>query len=139
MAIKDWIERISKPSIGLEGMPVCPYAKGADYTIEYTDGSNISPPPWAFDLYIYVLPDLYDQDTVVSIAQEYNKLYADLVFLPDPKDRYTEINGVQTNNGEHNIILCQWRDDLERAREKLATTKYYQYWTADYLQEILQS
>jgi hypothetical protein len=137
MAIKDWIDRISKPSTKLEGFPVCPYAKGADYTIVNTDGSDIEPPPWAFDLYIYVLPDGYDEQTVIAIAAEYNRLYPDLVFLPDPKDRYTEINGVQTNNGEKNIILCQWRDDLMKAREKLSTTKYYQHWSEDYLNEIL--
>lgn len=139
MAIKDWIHRISQPTDQLGGMSVCPYAKGADYEIVHTDGGDISPPPWAFDLYIYVLPDSYDQETVIAIANEYNRLFSDLVFLPDPKDRHTEINGVQTNNGEQNIILCQWRDDLVKAREKLSTTKYYQYWSADYLEEILTS
>lgn len=137
MAIKDWIHRISQPTAALDGFPVCPYAKGADYEVVHSDGSDIRPPPWAFDLYIYVLPDSYDQETVIAIAAEYNKLFPDMVFLPDPKDRYTEINGVQTNNGEQNIILCQWRDDLTKAREKLATTKYYQHWSAEYLEEIL--
>ena len=119
-------------------MSVCPYAKGADYKIVHTDGSDIDPPPWAFDLYIYVLPDSYDQQVVVDIANEYNKMFPDLVFLPDPKDRRTEINGVQTNNGEKNIILCQWRDDLNAARDKLKKTKYYQFWATEYLEEILQ-
>jgi hypothetical protein len=118
-------------------MSVCPYAKGADYKVVNTDGSDIFPPPWKFDLYIYVLPDHYSQQMIIDIAAEYNTLYPDLVFLPDPKDRYTEINGLQTNNGEKNIILCQWRDDLMQARKKLAKTKYYQHWAADYLKEIL--
>lgn len=137
MAIKDWIARIAKPASELGGMAACPFAKAAEYTVVNTDGSDIEPPPWAFDLYIYVLPDSYDQGTVISIANEYNKLFPDMVFLPDPKDRYTEINGVQTNNGEKNIILCQWRDDLLAARDKLKKTKYYQYWAEEYLEEIL--
>jgi len=76
-------------------------------------------------------------DELRAIAAEYNKQFPDLVFLPDHKDRYTEINGVQTNNGKHNIILCQWRDNLEQARAKLKNTKYYTFWTEYYLQEIL--
>lgn len=139
MAIKDWIHRISQPMEQLSGMSVCPYAKGAEYEVVNTDGSDITPPPWDFELIIYVLPNKYTIDDVVSIANEYNNLFPELVFLPDPKDRVTEINGVQTNNGESNIILCQWRDNLNKAREKLSTTKYYTYWSAEYLEEILGS
>jgi hypothetical protein len=139
MDIKDWIDRISKPSDKLGGMPVCPYAKGSEYNIVKTDGSDIFPPPWSFDLYIYVLPDHYDQQMIIDIASEYNKMYPDLVFLPDPKDRYTEINGVQTNNGKYNLILCQWRAGLDEARIKLQKTTYYTHWAQEYLKEILSA
>jgi hypothetical protein len=139
MAIEDWIERISKPADLLGGFSVCPFAKGADYSVHKTDGSDINPPPWDFELMVYVLPIQYTEEEVVAIANEYNKIYPDMVFLPDPKDRHTEINGVQTNNGEYNIILCQWRDNLNKAREKLQKTSYYTYWAEDYLKEILES
>jgi hypothetical protein len=139
MAIEDWIIRISKPSVELGGLSVCPYAKGAEYEIIETDGSDINPPPWDFELIIYKLPNYYTQDDVVSIAKEYNKLYLDMIFLPDPKDRYTEINGVQSNNGKYNIILCQWRDKLTSAREKLQKTNYYTFWNKEYLKEILNA
>lgn len=135
--IQDWIARISQPTDKLGGLSVCPYAKGSDYKVVNTDGSDIFPPPWDFELYIYVLPDHYEQQMIIDIAAEYNKLYPDLIFLPDPKDRYTEINGVQTNNGTHNIILCQWRDNLDKARSKLKNTTYYTYWAEEYLNEIL--
>jgi hypothetical protein len=137
MDIKDWVSRISKPTDALGGMSVCPYAKGAEYELIETDGSDISPPPWDFELIIYVLPIEYTEDEVIAIANEYNNLYPDIVFLPDPKDRYTEINGVQTNNGEHNLILCQWRDKLNSARQKLKNTEYYRYWAVEYLDEIM--
>lgn len=136
MAIKDWIHRISQPRDTLGGLSVCPYAKGSEYEVLETDGSNIAPPPWNFELIIYKLPDTYSQDEVISIAAEYNRLYPDMIFLPDPRDRYTEINGVQTNNGEHNLILCQWRDNLEKARTNLNKTLYYSYWSTEYLNEI---
>jgi hypothetical protein len=135
--IKDWIVQISTPTDKLDGLSVCPYAKGTEYELLETDGSNINPPPWDFELIIYVLPAEYTVDELRAIAAEYNKQFPDLVFLPDHKDRYTEINGVQTNNGKHNIILCQWRDNLEQARAKLKNTKYYTFWTEYYLQEIL--
>lgn len=136
--IKEWISRISEPRDDLGGFPVCPYAKGADYNIIHTDGSDISPPPWNFELIIYVLPD-YDADTVIKISESYNKLYPDLVFLPDPKDRETYINGILTSNGKKNLILCQYRDELSAARKKLAVTTYYDFWDSDYLKEILDT
>jgi hypothetical protein len=137
--ITDWINRITLPRAELGNLSVCPYAKGADYSVHNTDGSDINPPPWDFDLIIYVLPIHYTVEEVVKIASEYNKIYTDMIFLPDPKDRYTEINGVQTNNGVHNIILCQWRDNLNNARVKLQKTSYYTYWTEEYLKEILNA
>lgn len=137
MAIKDWIDRITQPRTELGGFSVCPYAKGAEYELIETNGSDIDPPPWDFELIIYKLPDAYSSDDVCAIAKEYNKMYPDLVFLPDPKDKDTYINGVQTNNGEYNLLLCQWRDNLNKAREKLSQTTYYQHWAEEYLQEIL--
>lgn len=137
--MKEWIERISVKHESLGGFSVCPFAKGAEYEIVETDGSDINPPPWDFELIIYKLPDNYSEQEVVELAKEYNKLFPQIVFLPDPKDRNTYINGVQTNNGKYNLILCQWRDNLNKAREKLANTAYYKLWAEDYLKEILES
>jgi hypothetical protein len=139
VAFEDWINRISKPKEELGGMSVCPFAKGAEYELINTDGSDINPPPWDFELIIYKLPDYYTVFELTEIAKEYNNMYPEMVFLPDHKDKDTYINGVQTNNGEHNIILCQWRDNLTKARDKLKNTTYYQFWSEDYLQEILTS
>jgi hypothetical protein len=137
--IDDWIKHISEPRQELSGLSVCPYAKGAEYELVNTDGSDINPPPWDFELIVYVLPIHYTEQEVNEIANEYNKVYPDMVFLPDPKDRYTEINGIQTNNGKYNLILCQWRDNLNIAREKLGRTPYYTYWAEEYLKEITGS
>lgn len=137
--ISDWINRITTPRVELGEFSVCPYAKGAEYELIETDGGDINPPPWDFELIIYKLPVHYTVDEVFAIADEYNKMYPELVFLPDPKDRDTYINGVQTNNGQHNLILCQWRDNLNKAREKLTGTSYYTYWSEDYLREILSA
>lgn len=137
--IKEWIDRITLPNKELDGMPVCPYAKSSLYELIETDGSNISPPPWDFELIIYKLPDYYSIDELFAIATEYNNMYPEMVFLPDHRDKDTFINGVQTNNGKYNLILCQWRDNLETARTKLANTNYYSFWDSDYLKEILNT
>jgi hypothetical protein len=139
MSIDNWIQRITTPRQEINGLPVCPYAKGAEYEIIDTDGSNINPPPWNFELIIYRLPDHYLQSEVEAISIEYNKIFPDMVFLPDPKDKNTFINGVQTNNGMYNLILCQWRDELDNARDKLKKTTYYSFWNQEYLKEILET
>jgi len=137
--INNWITHLSTKQVLLGGLSVCPFAKNSDFEIVVTDGSNIDPPPWDFELIIYVLPSNYTQEEVCAISQEYNKLNQDMIFLPDHKDRYTELNGIQTNNGKHNLILCQWRDNLNSAREKLANSTYYSFWDQDYLKEILET
>lgn len=135
----DWINHLteSRPEIG--GLPICPFAKSADYEIIKTDGSDIDPPPWNFELIIYVFPEEYTEKELTEIAKEYNKIRPELVFLPDHKDRKTYINGVQTSNGRYNVLFCQYRDNLERARNKLKNTLYYSFWDAQYLKEILES
>ena len=137
--ITDWITRISQPIDDLGNMSVCPFAKNADYGLVDTDGSDIVPPPWDFELIIYKLPNEYTREELNAIAYEYNRMYPSLVFLPDHKDHNTFINNVQTNNGKYNLILCQWRDTLEIARAKLKKTNYYTYWAEDYLKEILST
>ncbi len=137
--LTEWIKRITQPREELGGFPVCPYAKGIEFEIIETDGSDINPPPWDFELLVYKLPDSYSNEEVVDIALEYNKLFPDLVFLPDPKNRHTEINGIQTNNGMFNLILCQYREKLNNARKNLSKTSYYQYWSEQYLKEILET
>jgi hypothetical protein len=120
-------------------MPICPYAKGSEFELIESDGGDISPPPWDFELIVYKLPDNYSVDELTDIATEYNNLFPEMIFLPDHKDRDTFINGVQTNNGKYNLILCQWRDNLEKARSKLSNTVYYSFWNEDYLKEILNT
>ena len=71
------------------------------------------------------------------MCSELNEKYLDLIFLPDHKNRDTYINGVKTNNGNHNIILCQPKKKLKDARAALKKTDYYTYWDKEYLKEIL--
>lgn len=138
-SIDVWINHLTSPSKNLGGFSVCPYAKGIEYEIVETDGSDIDPPPWDFELIIYILPDYYSSEELTNLAKEYNRIYSDLIFLSDHKDRKTYINGIQTNNGNYNLILCQYRDKLNKARDKLKNTVYYSFWDQSYLKEILET
>ena len=135
--ISDWIDRISLPMPELGKMSVCPYAKGASYTVIETSGIGIEPPTDNFELIVYTLPDYYTVNELSDLAHTYNIKFPNLIFLPDHKDKETFINGVRTNNGKINLILCQGRENLMQAREKLKKTSYYRYWAEDYLKEIL--
>jgi hypothetical protein len=137
MELSNWVTQISQTREELGGMSVCPFAKNSRLSIINTDGSDINPPPWDFDLIVYRLPDNYSIEELTDISKEYNMLYPEMIFLPDHKDRETFINGVRTNNGKYNLILCQWRDNLEIARQKLSKTSYYSFWDEEYLKEIL--
>jgi hypothetical protein len=66
-----------------------------------------------------MLPEDITIDQITHLSEKYNQQYPDIIFLPDHKDRKTFINGVQTNNGKHNLLLCQLRSRLKIARDKL--------------------
>lgn len=132
-----WIQRISQTRPELAGLPVCPYAAKARYDVVQVQGLDIPVPETDFELVIYQLRDHLTPVEVSDLARHMNARHADLVFLPDPRDRYTHINGVQTNNGRYNIILCQPRDRLAQARQQLQGTAYYSFWDKEYLDEIL--
>ena len=88
---------------------------------------------------------MFKLDKEISIEKLYrlcdflNVSFPKFVFLPDHRDKNTNIQGVSTNNGQFNLILCQTRKKLIKARKQLNKTNYYSYWDIDYLKEILGS
>lgn len=135
--IKDWIARISLPSDKIGGMSVCPFAKNAKYIVLETRLADIKLPTEHFEVCIFCILDDVTVEELDHWCKQLSVEYPDMTFLPDHKDRDTFINGVPTNNGKHNLILCQWTSHLSAAREKLAKTHYYDHWDEAYLKEIL--
>ena len=135
--ITAWVEKLSVRHAELGKFPVCPFAKSAKYEIIEVLENTIDPPQHEFELVIFVLDDKYTNAELVEIAKENNITYPYLVFLPDSKNSYSEINGIQTNNGKYNLLMCQSRASLQIARDKLATTPYYSFWSKEFLEEIL--
>lgn len=132
--IEAWIQHLSLPQSALGGMAVCPFARQANYRIIETQ--QVVLPDQDIEVIIYVLPDYWTEDELKDHCTLLNTTYPEHIFLPDPKDRQTLINGVPTNNGVYNLILCQSRNKLLGARKVLSKTNYYQYWSPEYLKEI---
>jgi hypothetical protein len=135
--ILEWINRISIAQPELDGIPICPFAKRAKYKIIELLDTEIAPDFSSAQVILYILDENYTCAQLDEIAKNYNKIYPHLVFLPDSKDTYFSINGAQTNNGKYNLLLCQEREELQAARNKLKNTAYYTFWDEDELKEIL--
>lgn len=136
--LKFWVNQLIISRAELGGFSICPYAHSAKFKIIQVY-DQIEIPNEEFEVVIFLLPDYLKYDELVNIANYQNKLHPLLVFLPDHKDRKTTINGIQTNNGKYNLLLCQPREKLQNAREKLKNTNYYSFWDKEYLDEILNN
>ena len=142
-----WVRRLSESKTELGGFSVCPFAKKAledkkvfwsyigyecvSYILSYVGLST------DFEVIVFfnLSKNLTDQD-LIDIISKLQKERSDLIFLKDHPDNPGFINGISTGNGEYPAILVQPRDKLEEARNKLKKTKYYDYWSEEYKNEI---
>lgn len=135
--IQKWIENISilHPEIG--GFSICPYAKGSKYKILRESIENLKPED-GYDAIIFGVDNSLSIDDILSWIAIYNSKYSDWKFFEDHRSYNTYINGVQTNNGKYNLIIAQPKEKLKKFRQILSKTNYYNYWSKDYLNEILE-
>lgn len=133
--IKDWIEKISESRPELNGFAICPYSKNSNYKIVKCEAENITIEK-GYDVIIYIITEsnLYKINNWVEF---YNNKFKDWIFFEDCANYNTFINGVQTNNGKHNLILAQPKDKLIKFRESLKKTDYYSFWSKEYYNEIV--
>ena len=135
--IQNWIIDLSKPRKELGKFAVCHYAQFAKYQIEKRSISDLAPPE-GVEVAIFVLEDSHTLEDLVGRCRELNEAHPDYVFLDDHKDDPSFINGIQTNNGKYNLIICQDKKKLLTARENLHTTKYYSYWDEEMYNRIVK-
>ena len=135
--ILSWIQEISKIRPELGNFSICPYASGANFSIQEQKLSEIVPNS-DFDVIINIVEDDIDANSLYDAVDDYNRNYSDYKFIADHGKTNTYIQGIQTNNGKYNLVLCQSRNELTEAREKLAKTNYYDYWDKNYLEEVLE-
>ena len=134
--IRDWIRRLAvlRPELG--GFAVCPYASGASFTIIECPVNDIKPME-GFDVVIFVIERELEPEDVEDWCESLNIIYPDMIFLEDAAEKPSFIGEIQTNNGLYNLILMQNRDKLRKMREKLGSTQYYDYWSDNFLREVL--
>ena len=136
--IKKWVDYLSCPQDLLTGLAICPFAKKAKFQLIRTHTNKIAPPEGPFEIIIFIVENNITFTDLIVACKFLNKKHPQLVFLPDHKDRNTFIKGLKTNNGKYNLILCQYRDQLQKARELLKHTDYYKFWDKEYLKEIME-
>lgn len=134
--IQKWIDYLSCPQDLLNGLAICPFAKKAKFQFIKSHSTKIIPPEDNFEIIIYKIENDITFNRLFDICKQLNQKYPHLVFLPDHRDRRTYINNKKTNNGKFNLVLCQHREQLNKAREMLRDTNYYSFWNEKYLKEI---
>ena len=135
--ILHWIRQISKIRPELGNFSICPYASGANFSIQEKKLCQIMPNS-DFDVIIHIVEDDIDADFLYEAVDDYNLIYPEYKFIADHGKTKTYIQGIQTSNGKYNLVLCQPRKELSEARKKLAKTDYYNHWDKNYLKEVLE-
>ena len=147
LKIEDWILNfLSKPSSAFDNLPPCPYAKRAwlDGNVEVKEFVSFEQlrkdlDVWDKEVIIYlfqhsVLPTCPELET---LASKLNEQYPDFLFLEETPDLIEDVAGVIVNQGELCMLLVQKRKPLEDAREELKNTGYYDNWTEDMKERII--
>jgi hypothetical protein len=135
--IQNWILKLTKPKNELGRFATCPYAQFSKYQIEKRSISDLAPLA-GVEVAIFVLEDSLTLEDLTEACRALNEAYPDYIFLDDHKDDPSFINGVQTNNGMYNLILCQNKEKLLKARKTLHETNYYSYWNEEMYRKIVQ-
>lgn len=133
--VREWIKHISEKRGELGGHAICPYAFSASVHIEETALSEVTLIEGA-DVTIFIVGDC-SVAAMMATVDHLNMTYRDYMWLDDHKDEPTFIQGVQSNFGKDNLILCQKRDKLLEAREHLHKTDYYSHWHQEMYKRII--
>jgi hypothetical protein len=135
--IEEWISEVSKLRPELGGFAICPYASKSKHKIVKCNVFDIIPED-GYDVLIFVVESELSVDALKNWVSVYNEEYPIWKFFEDSSIQNTYINGIKTNNDHYNLILAQPKEKLKRYREILSKTNYYNYWSNDYLKEILE-
>lgn len=134
--VREWIKYVSEKRGELGGFAICPYAFSASVCIEERALSDVTLIEEDVDVVIFIVEDC-SVAAMMATVDRLNMIHRDYMWLDDHKDEPTFINGVQSNFGKHNLILCQKRDKLLKAREQLQKTDYYSHWHQEMYERII--
>lgn len=149
--IHKWFEYIQQPRTELGNQSICPFAKSATITNEYTIEScsldTIHVHVAAANIIdnkvcIFYLPNYleYSIEALEQKTKYLNEQYLSLnkvVLDSDPRTPFS-LNSVITTFPDCYIWIVQSLDDLNLKADKLMkSTTYYDYWTIDQLDEVV--
>jgi len=143
--IKEWIEDISKESPSFGGLSVCPFAKKAKITILTKLGIqdlhyivNMRIIPYGIVMIILIDPSLRKDFFEVKESLKKQALSNNIAFMISDPDNPVIIDGYQTTQKKHLLVLLQNLEELlKRSSELSANTTYYDKWTSKQLDEIV--
>ena len=145
--IEDWIlDFLSKPNEVFDNLPPCPFAKRAwlDGNVEVKEFVSFNDlrrdlRHWDKEVVIYlfqtnILPTCSDLEI---LSKSFNDQYPEFLFLEETLDLIEDVGGVIVNQGELCMMIVQKRKEVEEAREELKKTGYYDNWTPEMKERII--
>ena len=145
--IEDWIlDFLSQPNSAFDNLPPCPYAKKAwlDGNVEVKEFISFAEMRKDIDnwnkeviIYLFQYTTLPRCTELQILASKFNEEFPDFLFLEETPELVEDVAGVIVNQGELCMLLVQKRKPLEEAREELMKTGYYDNWTEEMKERIM--
>lgn len=143
--IEKWIDEcLSISSPVFNNLPPCPYAKRAwrDKKVlvlsETINKYKIKVALDTLDVVIYAFDsDKITPDELYDIANDINQSDQEMVALDDHPLVEEKVEDQILNQGKYALLFIQNRNKLAEARKSLRDLGYYNFWTSDYLKEVL--
>ena len=145
--IEDWVLNfLSKPNSAFDNLPPCPYAKKAwlDGNVEVKEFQSFASMRKDLDewnkevvIYLFQYTTLPRCGELEALSSKFNEQYPDFLFLEESPDLVEDVGGVIVNQGDLCMMIVQKRKELEEAREELKKTGYYDNWTEEMKERII--
>ena len=145
--IEDWILNfLSKPNSVFDNIPPCPYAKKAwlDGNVEIKKFVNYDELEECIKdiveskvkIFYFEYPLLPSAEKLKSVVSWLGNKHPQFIFYDEHPDTIEEVGGEVVNSGVTAIIV-QDRKDLLEKRAELHKTGYYDNWTDEMKQRII--
>ena len=145
--IEDWILNfLSKPNSVFDNIPPCPYAKKAwlDGNVEIKKFVNYDELEECIKdiveskvkIFYFEYPLLPSAEKLKSVVSWLGNKHPQFIFYDEHPDTIEEVGGEVVNSGVTAIIV-QDRKDLLEKRAELQKTGYYDNWTDEMKQRII--
>jgi hypothetical protein len=131
-----WIQKLTEAHEALGNYSICPYAGTAEYSIIQCNLKDICIDDTK-TVQIFIVEDDCSIASMMDYRNILNRMYKNYMFLDDHRDEPTYIQGIQSNFGKGNLLICQRRDELLKARNTLHKTEYYSYWSQEMYGRII--